>query len=80
MYILCWFYSCKCKLESLIKKPNKTPESVQWSVVLLCECGGSDTRGSLHVMNNQAAGVCAACSSLLSQRLADASLRKNENK
>lgn len=80
VYILCWFYSCKCKMENLIKKKKrKTCESVQLSVALQCECRGSNTRGSLHVMNNQAAGVCAACGSLLSQRLADASLNKNNN-
>lgn len=42
----------------------------------VCGCSRSHTRGSLHVMNNQPAGLGAACSSRVSQRLTDAALEK----
>lgn len=73
------FTHANAKWNIWLKKQQRS-ESVQRRVAMPCECGDSNTRGSLHVMNNQAAGVCAACSLLLSQRLADASLNKNNNK
>lgn len=44
----------------------------------VCGCSRSHTRGSLYVMNNQPAGLGAACSSRVSQRLTDATLKKKE--
>lgn len=64
------------------KNPIKNPETfIQPSLVVVavglcvCGCSRSHTRGSLYVMNNQPAGLGAACSSRVSQRLTDAALK-----
>lgn len=82
MYILCWFTHASAKWKKKIRlkilKRLSSPSLVVVAVVVglcVCGCSRSHTRGSLYVMNNQPAGLGAACSSRVSQKLTDAALK-----
>lgn len=70
--------------KNLIKNPETfiQPSLLLVAAVGLCVCGcsRSHTRGSLYVIDDQPAGLGAACSSRVSQSLADAAFKKNKKK